>query len=300
VEPENRLVARGLEAEWERRLRELDQAQRELATRESQRPRALRPADTERLRALGDDLRRVWTAPTTTARDKKELLRALLEDVVIAVERSEARAHLTLRWRGGTVTTREVSLPHSNPPRIRTDEDSLALIQRLAPHYPDAVIAGILNRQGRRTARGERFTAPHVGNLRRYRSIPRCEPPAERSDGDDSKLVTIKKAAAILGVAPSTLHRWLIAGIIVGEQLTPGAPWRIRLTDEVRARFVEEAPPEYLPMLEARLRLGVSRQTVLQRVKRGELDTLPVRRGRRQGLRTKVVTEHPELFHNLP
>ena len=297
VEPEHRLVARGLEADWERRLRELEQAQRELASRESRRPRALGPADTERLRALGDDLRRVWTAPTTAARDKKELLRALLEDVVIAVERPDARAHLTLRWRGGTVTTLEVALPHSNPPRIRTDEDSLALMRRLAPHYPDAVIAGILNRQGRRTARGERFTAPHVGNLRRYRSIPRCEPPAEHSNGE---LVTIKKAAEILGVASSTLHRWLIAGIIVGEQLTPGAPWRIRVTDELRARFVEEAPPEYLPMLEARLRLGVSRQTVLQRVKRGELEALHVRRGRRKGLRIKVVTEHPDLFHHTP
>jgi hypothetical protein len=297
VEPENRLVARGLEADWERRLRELDQAQRELASRESQRPRALGPADTDRLRALGDDLRRVWTAPTTTARDKKELLRALLEDVGIAVERLDARAHLTLRWRGGTVTTLEVGLPHSNPPRIRTDEDSLALIGRLAPHYPDAVIAGILNRQGRRTARGERFSAAHVGNLRRYRSIPRWEPPAERSDGE---LVTIKTAAESLGVASSTLHRWLIAGIIVGEQFTPGAPWRIRITDELRARFVEEAPPGYLPMLEARLRLGVSRQTVLQRVKRGELEALHVRRGRRKGLRIKVVAEHPELFPTLP
>jgi len=297
VEPENRLVARGLEADWERRLRELDQAQRELAGRESQRPHALGPADTERLRAIGDDLQRVWTAPTTTARDKKDLLRALLEDVVITVERSDARAHLTLRWRGGTVTALEVSLPHSNPPRIRTDEDSLALIRRLAPHYPDAVIAGILNRQGQRTARGERFTAPHVGNLRRYRSIPRCEPPTEHPDGEP---VTIKTAAEILGVASSTLHRWLIAGIIVGEQLTPGAPWRIRVTDELRARFVEEAPPEYLPMLEARLRLGVSRHTALQRVKRGDLEALHVRRGRRKGLRIKVVAEHADLFPNLP
>jgi hypothetical protein len=101
-------------------------------------------------------------------------------------------------------------------------------------------------------------------------------------------------------VAASTLHRWLTAGIIVGEQPTPGAPWRIRMTDELRARFVEEAPPGYLPMLEARLRLGVSRQTVLQRVKRGELEALHVRRGRRKGLRIKVVTEHPELFHDLP
>ena len=297
VEPENRLVARGLETEWEQRLRELEQAQRELAMREPQRPRTLGPAEEERLRALGADLRRVWDAPTTTGRDKKDLLRALLEDVVIAVERDDARAHLVLRWRGGTITELDVHLPHSNPPRIRTDEDSLTLIQRLAPHYPDALIAGVLNRQGKRTARGDRFTAAHVGNLRRYRGIPRHEPPAEHPDGE---LVTIKRAAEILGVAPSTLHRWLTAGIIVGEQLTPGAPWRIRMTDELRARFVEEAPPEYLPMLDATLRLGVSRQTVLQRVKRGELEALHVRRGRRKGLRIKVVAEHPDLFHHAP
>lgn len=296
VEPENRLVARGLETEWEQCLRDLELAQRELEAREHQRRRALGRIDAERLRVLGDDLRRVWTAPTTTDRDRKELLRALLEEVVLAVERDERRAHLTLRWRGGTITELQVSL-RASPPRIRTDEDSLALIRRLAPHYPDAVIAGVLNRQGKRTARGERFTAMHVGSLRRYRNIPRCEPPAERADGEP---LTIKKAATILGVAPSTLHRWLTAGIIVGEQLTPGAPWRIRMTDELRARFVEEAPPGYLPMLEARLRLGVSRQTVLQRVKRGELATVHVRRGQRKGLRIKVVTDHPDLFHATP
>jgi predicted site-specific integrase-resolvase len=115
-----------------------------------------------------------------------------------------------------------------------------------------------------------------VGSLRRYRGIPRGVPPATPLDGE---LVTIQKAAEMLGVAPSTLHRWLTAGIIIGEQLTPGAPWRIRMSDELRARFVEEAPPGYVPMLEARLRLGVSRQTVLQRVKRGELEAIHVRRG---------------------
>jgi len=296
VEPENRLVARGLETEWEQRLRDLDLAQRELAAREHQRRHTLGQLDADRLRALGDDLRRVWTAPTTTDRDKKELLRALLEEVVLAVDRDERRAHLTLRWRGGTITELHVGL-RASPPRIRTDEESLALIRRLAPHYPDAVIAGILNRQGKRTARGERFTALHVGSLRRYRNIPRCEVSPQRADGE---LLTIKKAAEVLGVAVSTLHRWLTAGIIVGEQLTPGAPWRIRMTDELRARFVEEAPPGYLPMLEARLRLGVSRQTVLQRVKRGELEALHVRRGQRKGLRIKVVTDHPDLFHATP
>jgi hypothetical protein len=60
---------------------------------------------------------------------------------------------------------------------------------------------------------------------------------------------------------------------------------------------VEQAPADYLPMLEATMKLGVSRQTVLQRVKRGELDALLVTRGRRKGLRIKVVDDQPGLFH---
>src|SRR5438477_3777747 len=170
------------------------------------------------------------------------------------------------------------------------------LLRRLAAHYPDDVIAGILNRQGRKTANGERFTANQVCGLRRYRNIPRYEPPADPPTG---KVVPIRQAAQILGVNTSTVHRWLNDGFIAGEQVTPGAPWQIRITDELRARFVEQAPPGYLAMLETTLKLGVSRQTVLQRVKRGELEALLVTRGRRKGLRIKVVDDQPGLFHEL-
>jgi hypothetical protein len=62
----------------------------------------------------------------------------------------------------------------------------------------------------------------------------------------------------------------------------------IRVTDELRARVVEQPPTGYMPMLEATKILGVSRQTVLQRVKRGELDAVHVRLGRRKGLRMRV------------
>jgi hypothetical protein len=93
--------------------------------------------------------------------------------------------------------------------------------------------------------------------------MPRFQPSKNPPEG---QLVTIKKAAEILGLAPSTVHRWLNDGFIAGEQLTPGAPWRIRITDELRARFVEEAP------------------------------SVHVRRGKRKGLRIKVMDAHPSLF----
>jgi DNA invertase Pin-like site-specific DNA recombinase len=293
VEPENRLVARGLEQEWEQRLRKLAEAEAELFRREQQRPRTLSSEEHQRLAVLGSDLERVWSAPSTTDRDRKELLRTLLEEVIIRVERAAAKAELTLRWRGGLISELAIDLPHSNPPPIRTEEDTIDLVRRLAVHYPDATIAGILNRQGRKTATGQRFTAGGVGNLRRYWKIARFQPADEPPPGP---LVNIKEAAQILRVAPSTVHRWLNDGFIAGEQITPGAPWCIRLTDELKARFVEEAPEGFVPMPEATQRLGVSRQTLMQRIKRGELEAVHVRCGKRQGLRINVINATPDLF----
>jgi DNA invertase Pin-like site-specific DNA recombinase/predicted DNA-binding transcriptional regulator AlpA len=295
VEPENRLVARGLETEWENRLRDVAAAEMELRRREQQRPSTISAEQLKGIERLGSDIGQVWNAATTTDRDRKELLRTLLEDVAVNLKRAEGHAHLTLRWRGGAITLLDIEVPRFKPMGPRTDEDTISLLHRLAPLYPDEVIAGILNRQGRKTANGERFTANQVGSLRRYRDIPRFQPPAEPPSGE---LVTIRKAAQILGMNTSSIHRWLADGFIAGEQVTPGAPWQIRITEELRSRIVQQAPPEYLPMLEATLKLGVSRQTVLQRVKRGELEAVLVRQGRRKGLRIKVVEQQPDLFSN--
>jgi DNA invertase Pin-like site-specific DNA recombinase len=296
VEPENRLVARTLEAEWESRLSELAAAQAELARRQSQRPTSLTDEQRTRIRALGADLRRVWEAPTTTARDRKELLQTLLEEVIVAVVPAESNAHLTLRWRGGAISELDLSLRSYRVPPIRTDEATIDLVRRLAVHYPDAVIAGILNRQGRRTANDDRFTANKVGNLRRYWKIPKSDPTTASSEGE---LVTVAKAAEILSMAPSTLHRWLADGFIAGEQITPGSPWRIRISEEIRERFVQTAPVDHVPIVDAIRLLGVSRQTVLQRVKRGDLSAVHVRCGKRKGLYIKMLGIQQDLFANL-
>jgi predicted DNA-binding transcriptional regulator AlpA len=293
VDPDNRLVARGLEAHWEQCLRALEQARSELAQREQSRPRALCADERARIMELGRDLPRLWRAPTTSLRDKKELMRTLLEEVGISVFREQYRALLKLRWRGGLITDCDVSLPHSRPATVRTDEDTIGLVRRLALHHDDATIAGILNRQERTTARGLRFTQGLVGNLRRHWGIPCFEAPAHPPTGE---LLNIKQAAETLGIAASTLHRWLNDGFIAGEQVTPGAPWRIRVNDALRRRLVEDAPADYVVMQEATKRLGVTRQTVLHRVKRGELDAVLVCYGRRKGLRIKVLDEQSSLF----
>jgi predicted site-specific integrase-resolvase len=108
--------------------------------------------------------------------------------------------------------------------------------------------------------------------------------------------MTIERAAQTLGLAPSTLHRWLNDGFIAGEQVTPGAPWRIRMTQELRSLFVENAPAGYVKMFKAMNLLGVSRQTILQRVKRGELKAVHVSHGRAKGIRIQVPVALPDLF----
>ena len=132
-----------------------------------------------------------------------------------------------------------------------------------------------------------------MGSLRRHHEIPRVQPSRESPQGE---VVPVMQAAKILGVATSTFHRWLNAGLIAGEQLTPGAPWRIRITEELRQAFVDTAPPDYVPVVDAMRRLGISRQTVWQRVKRGELEALHVRKGQRKGLRIRVVDPPTGLF----
>jgi hypothetical protein len=238
-------VARGLEREWEESLTSLETAKAELARREQERPRVLSIEERSRLCALGPDIAAVWAATTTTARDRKELLGTLIEEVIVKVERDKSAAYLTLRWKGGALTEIDLSLPRSRPATVRTDEDTVALVRRLAVHYPDTVIAGILNRQGRRTARGYRFEGNRVCSLRKHWKIPSFVPKTDAAAGE---LLTIKRVATALGVAPSTVHRLINDGIIAGEQITPGAPWRIRLTADLKARFNCDTGEGFLPM----------------------------------------------------
>jgi DNA invertase Pin-like site-specific DNA recombinase len=294
VDPDNRLVARGLETEWNTALQHVTNAEAELARRETARPKTLSTQERAAILALGDDLDQVWTAPTTTDKDRKQLLRTLLDEIQITVRRDDPDPHaeLLLRFTGGALS--ELTVPLRRPqPSIRTDEDTIDLLRRLAVHYPDTKIAGILNRQGRRTARGLSYTASRVASLRHHWNIPCHQPTDEPPEG---QLLNVTAAARQLGIAPSTLLRWLNDGFVAGEQLTPGAPWRIRLTDELRQMLVDNAPNGWLALHHASRALGVSRQTVLQKVKRGELQAVLTRTGRRKGLRINVPSPTDTLF----
>ena len=290
-EPENRLVARTLERKLEDALAGVAREQRTLAALEHARPAPLTPTEREALTRLARDLPKLWAAKTTTDRDRKELLRALITEVVITVRRPENIADVEIFWEGGARSELGVPLVRRGAKRTCTSEDTIDLIRRLAMHHPDQQIAAILNRQGRSTGTGLPFTATRVQGVRQRAGIPVAPQPEPNSD-----TVTVEQAAATLQVSTATIHRWLREGLLPGEQVTAGAPWRIRLTDEIRAQFVPDIPDGYLPLNEAAKRLGVARQTVLHQVQRGQRRAVHVTAGRRKGLRIQVLQSEAGLF----
>jgi hypothetical protein len=297
-EPENRLVARSLEAEWEHKLAAHANAETAFSAERSRRQGELSTEEIAWLKTAGADLRAVFDAKTTTIRERKQVLRTLLAEVMVTVDREARRSELRLSWEGGAMTTVTVAMPRLGAPWRTTEESTIELVKRLAEHYDDATIASILGRQHRRTGSGLAYTKTRVHELRHRHHIlagPRAET-SVTPEGQAGEMVSVSRVASELDVGVGTIYRWLASGFITGTQLTPGAPWQIRLDDELRAKVTDEAPEGWLPLDQAAKVLGVARQTVLHKVQRGELTAVHVHRGRRDSLRIQVEPAQAGLF----
>ena len=298
VEPENRLVARTLERALETKLTAQRQTERDLAAQQARRPVRLSDDEQAWLARAGADVRAVFAAPSTTFRERKQLLRAILTEVVLTVDSDTRIAALRIIWQGGATTELSMTMNNTGGHARTTEEDTVALLERLAKNYDDTTIAMILSRQRRRTGTGLSFTRTRVKSLRVSRGIPAYQPAQEsvRPDEQDVVVVNVAEAGRVLGVGKVTIYRWLTDGLLTGEQLTPGAPWRIRIDQTVRDRLRPEVPEGWLRLADAAKALGVARQTVLHKVQRGELQAVHVNQGRRKGLRINVNPEQVGLF----
>jgi len=286
VEPENRTVVRELERRWEQRLVDLE-AVRAKAASVLERRRPLSEAELERARELGRDLDAVWLAETTTVKDRKRLLRSLVEEVQLRSEKT--RYMVLIVWKGGATTEREV-VRHAPGRHTRaTPLETVALVRELAREFDDAQIARILNRQGRRSGRGLAFTKESVKSLRGKNRIPKAPKPTPRDEREGP--FTLDDAARELGVTPSTVQRWLKEGLLAGQQSVPGAPWRIVLTEETRRRLSGgDAPAGWVGLSEAARRLGMGKSHVAYLVKQGKLRAVRPRVGSRQCWRIDVAS----------
>lgn len=284
VEPENRIVARELERRWEQRLEELE-AVRTKAAGALEHRRPLSEAELERAAQLGQHVEEVWAASTTSVRDRKRLLRCLIEEVQLRSE--EKRYQILIVWKGGATTAREVPRFAPGGQACATPLETVDLVRKLALEFDDAQIARILNRQGRRSGLELAFTKQSVMSMRGKNKIPAASKPRARDESEGP--FTLDQAARQLGVTAGTVQRWLREGRLAGQQSVPGAPWRIVLSDQVRQRLAGgDAPEGWVGLSEAARRLGLGKSHVAYLVKQGKLRAVRTTVGKRQCWRIDV------------
>lgn len=166
--PENRLVVDSLERQWNERLMSLAQAEEEYARLSKSQPAALLAEDRDLIHALASDLPRVWKDGRTSARDRKRMLRLLIEDVTLI---KKFKIQIYIRWKGGATTSLERPLPIGAPDLVRTPAEIVELIRALATEKTDAQIAQSLNARSLRTGRKHPFTRLIVRHIRIHYDI---------------------------------------------------------------------------------------------------------------------------------
>ncbi len=280
-EPENRLVARTLEARWETRLADLADAEAALATQRSAQPELPAP---DQLAATAADLPALWASPATSDKDRKRLLRALLADVTITPDdQDRARIMVGLHWKSGASQQVPVTR-RKNAIQLRsTDPAAIGLARKIGPHLDNAALAAALNDAGHRTGTGQPFDATAAANLRNYHRIPY---PGLLEDGE----LTPRQVAGLTGVSVGTVHYWIRSGDLPARR-GPAGRWCIPFPPDVEQACRDRAASSAhqhrdidpgsrreteLSIAETAARLGVKPDVVYNWAQQGHL---PARRG---------------------
>ncbi|MGZ6589757.1 MAG: recombinase family protein [Solirubrobacteraceae bacterium] len=207
-EPENRLVARSLETRWEAKLHELAEAEAELAEHTRPTPEPSR----EQIEQLARDLPTLWAAESTSEKDRKRLLRALIADVTITSQPAGPELQVGIRWRSGASEQHTVQRPKTRAEVVRTPAQAIELTRRLAPTNTNAQIAEQLNTAGITTSSGGPFAADHVQWIRWRHKIP------YRSSWALDGELTVTELADRLGVSDGTVYDWIQAGKLAARR----------------------------------------------------------------------------------
>lgn len=247
VEPENRLVARSLERDWNEKLTVVDQLEREYTTVPPLAASHVSEAERQRIVALAYDLPAVWQADTTTHAERKQVVRFLIKDVTLT--KLETTIRLDVRWQTHACSTVEVARPQRAYVIRRTDPEVVERVRQLAPHHTDLAIAARLNHEGYHSGQGGAFSASKVEWIRYAYGItsgcplgPAAAPHGQRGDGRYSA----QAAAALLNVSVYTIADWCKAGKLDGLQVAPHGPWWVTLTPE-RIAALRKPRRQYKP-----------------------------------------------------
>lgn len=206
VRPEHRLVADHLEQLWNQKLAQTSEAEEEYR-RTSEAETADLSADAkQRIHGLASDLPRVWRDPRTPSRERKRMLRLLVEDITLT--RADT-IRVQIRWKGGATTSLDRPLPLSAPDLRRTPAATVELVRALATEKTDVQIADALNARWRRSGTGQPFTRILVKHIRRAYDVESWYDHLRRQGWS-----TVPEAATTLGVHPCTAKRFALEGVL--------------------------------------------------------------------------------------
>jgi DNA invertase Pin-like site-specific DNA recombinase len=206
VDPTNRLVADSLEADWNNKLRALNTAQEQYEEQRKNDRAEISERRRASIEALAHDFPQLWQNPKTPDRERKRLVRLLLEDVTL-IRNSEITAHV--RFKGGITQTLTVPLP-LNAWQLRiTSPEVVAEIDRLLDHNTNLQIASLLNDRGLRSGEGKSFTSQIVARIRRRSGL------TSRYDRlRKAGMLTVEEMAVVLGISPQSVKIWNRHGLL--------------------------------------------------------------------------------------
>ena len=206
VDPDNRLVADTLEAEWNEKLRQLQDANDYYQMHRRQESAALKKTQEMEVAKLARDFPRVWKNPKTPVREKKRMIRLLIEDVTMIRDQDIT---LHVRFKGGATKTLKLPLPLKGWQYNQTDPKIVRIVDDLLGDHTYSEIASVLNERGFKSGQGHRIDARTVlGITHKYKLKTRHA--RLRAKGK----LTVQEVAKLLGVTVATVRVYGKKGLI--------------------------------------------------------------------------------------
>src|SRR5262252_5613804 len=224
VDPRYRLVAAELERRWNAKLEEVEAVQATSAAL-SQPQRTLTEDERAAIVSLGERFAEVWDSPHCPVELRKTIIRTVVQEVIVNEDAAAETLQCIIHWQGGSHTSFEMPKPQWGM-ADKTAPENIELIRQMAVRFSDEEIARVLNRQGRRTGKGNRWSKDRVASARRRYVID-----GHRRPRPDPEVLSLQQAARYCGVSSTTIKRLVVSGVLHRDQVAPWAPWEIKRAD---------------------------------------------------------------------
>jgi DNA invertase Pin-like site-specific DNA recombinase len=224
VDPSQRLVAATLERRWNAALVHWEELKQQAAQFRQQQTRVATPEQKAEVLALAKELPRLWHAPTTQAKDRKQILRLLIKDITVEKSTIPKQIVAHIRWQANTCTNLVVQLPPNMADRVRYPAEVVDRVREMATVLHDADIAAHFRQEGRISATGKPYSTTIIRWIRFRHQIP---PATLRGPGE----MTVEQVAKHFGISPGVVYYWIERGHLQARKINAGAPYWITLNE---------------------------------------------------------------------